>query len=216
MKKSQKQDLTGQIFGRLKVVAQDGWYITPSTGDRTAKWQCVCDCGNYKVVQVSQLRNGHTKSCGCYRKELRISKNKTQIACRIDPKQDAMNKIWRTHVTGAKARELTPLDKTRYFEIAINNCVTCGIEPEITLVAKTAYLTLCKTHNMVIDQDFADAKVIYCNGIDRIDSAKGYVDGNMQPMCQQCNIAKSDRTQEEFEEHILRAAAHISARRNKT
>ena len=33
-----------------------------------------CDCGKEKTVEESHLKTGHTKSCGCYRKELPSSR----------------------------------------------------------------------------------------------------------------------------------------------
>ena len=33
-------------------------------------WLCKCDCGNSSVVSVSDLRRGHTKSCGCLRADM--------------------------------------------------------------------------------------------------------------------------------------------------
>lgn len=53
-------DLTGQVFGRLKVVGVYGVIR------RGLWWVCECECGNYKNVSSSRLRNGVTKSCGCY------------------------------------------------------------------------------------------------------------------------------------------------------
>ena len=32
-------------------------------------WLCRCDCGKIVEVSLSHLKNGHTKSCGCYRNE---------------------------------------------------------------------------------------------------------------------------------------------------
>lgn len=32
-------------------------------------WKCQCDCGTTLLVRSQFLKNGHTKSCGCYRKE---------------------------------------------------------------------------------------------------------------------------------------------------
>jgi len=34
-----------------------------------SRWLCKCDCGNEVVVSSSDLHRGHTRSCGCYRKE---------------------------------------------------------------------------------------------------------------------------------------------------
>ena len=35
------------------------------------RWLCQCDCGNTKVVLGDKLKNGNTKSCGCYQQEFR-------------------------------------------------------------------------------------------------------------------------------------------------
>lgn len=57
-------DLTGQRFGR--------WTATRESGDRTSgriRWDCVCDCGSIKSVDCSSLLSGHSKSCGCLKKD---------------------------------------------------------------------------------------------------------------------------------------------------
>lgn len=55
-------DLTGQKFNHLTVIKRDG-----SDGRGQAKWLCQCDCGNPNLISVlgSNLRTGHTQSCGC-------------------------------------------------------------------------------------------------------------------------------------------------------
>lgn len=32
------------------------------------QWECICDCGKTVVVRQTNLRTGHTTSCGCSRK----------------------------------------------------------------------------------------------------------------------------------------------------
>lgn len=59
------KDVTGQRFTRLVVLHRDGEF----TGKKT-KWVCKCDCGNTKSVFRDSLVSGHTRSCGCLRKEL--------------------------------------------------------------------------------------------------------------------------------------------------
>lgn len=59
-----KLDLTGQKFGRLTAIK-----IDENNKTKTTKWICKCDCGNYTSVAVYNLRNGHTKSCGCITKQ---------------------------------------------------------------------------------------------------------------------------------------------------
>lgn len=54
-------DLTGYRFGKLTVLKR-----VPNKGNCTA-WECICDCGNIKIVTQSSLHSKKTKSCGCYR-----------------------------------------------------------------------------------------------------------------------------------------------------
>lgn len=57
-------NLTGQDFGRLRVLS----IIRRDVGGN-AIWKCVCICGEFTFVRVSSLKGGHTKSCGCLRRE---------------------------------------------------------------------------------------------------------------------------------------------------
>ena len=58
-------DLTGQRFGRLTVLA-----LTEARGSNGgAVWQCQCDCGAQCQVPEGNLRQGRTVSCGCVRRE---------------------------------------------------------------------------------------------------------------------------------------------------
>lgn len=77
-----KIDLTGQRFGRLVVVRENGkMYGRPA-------WLCRCDCGNKVAVGGSNLRKKRTTSCGCLYDELdrsllnilRESKNKNNTS----------------------------------------------------------------------------------------------------------------------------------------
>ncbi len=46
-------------------------------------WYCMCDCGRMKVIAGGKLRNGNSKSCGCYRNEVlaqvRLEKKKEEL-----------------------------------------------------------------------------------------------------------------------------------------
>ena len=61
-------DLIERHFGRLTVVALDGVHESPC-GTKRKMWRCICDCGNETVVSTSNLLNGTTKSCGCWKHE---------------------------------------------------------------------------------------------------------------------------------------------------
>lgn len=49
-----------------------------------------------------------------------------------------------------------------------------------------------------------------CNGIDRIDSHKGYIIDNVVPCCAMCNRMKSDYTLETFKSHIQKIHKHLN------
>lgn len=56
-------DLTGQKFGRLIVIKRS------TNKNNRVYWECICDCGNIKIVSAKLLRNGESRSCGCLRVE---------------------------------------------------------------------------------------------------------------------------------------------------
>lgn len=67
------KDLSGKRFGRLVAIKTCG--ISKGGGYR---WLCQCDCGNEKIVPVSYLTTGQTRSCGCLHTEVVIKQNKSQ------------------------------------------------------------------------------------------------------------------------------------------
>lgn len=62
-------DLTGMRFGMLTVEDFAGVKTTVSAKQtrRYAMWNCVCDCGESKVVSSVALASGGAISCGCRR-----------------------------------------------------------------------------------------------------------------------------------------------------
>lgn len=57
-------DLTGQTFTWWNVLSFAG-----RGNSYDAKWLCRCKCGVEKVVFALALRNGQSKSCGCYNRQ---------------------------------------------------------------------------------------------------------------------------------------------------
>lgn len=60
----QRKDITGEKHNRLTVISHAG-----KNSNRDSLWNCKCDCGNSVVASTYSLRSGHTKSCGCFKKE---------------------------------------------------------------------------------------------------------------------------------------------------
>ena len=62
-------DLTGQTFGRLKVLYRTEDHVSKS-GRHDVVYRCKCSCGNERDVSKSALTRGFTQSCGCLRSEV--------------------------------------------------------------------------------------------------------------------------------------------------
>ena len=58
---ARKIDILYKTFGRLFVVAFSHSDVNKSY------WKCLCTCGKFLITSGHSLRNGQTKSCGCYR-----------------------------------------------------------------------------------------------------------------------------------------------------
>lgn len=60
-------DVLGKKFGKLT-------YKAPAPDDEKRRGRCAlfsCDCGGQRVAEVSQVKNGLVKSCGCMRGQRR-------------------------------------------------------------------------------------------------------------------------------------------------
>ena len=172
----------GNRHGRLVVLARDG----VGSKKTRVKWICQCDCGAKKTILGTSLRNGNTRSCGCLDAERR--------AC-LPNGEATFNKIYYDYVRGAKKRGFEwQVTKQEFRDFVGNNCFYCGAEPSQSYGTKGSKVCF-----------------IY-NGIDRVDSARGYVLDNVVPCCRICNFAKQDKTQGEFKDWLIRAYNHWASK----
>jgi hypothetical protein len=54
-------NLQGEKFGRLVVIKR----VNKENNKKAVSWLCKCECGNERIVISENLNNGNTKSCGC-------------------------------------------------------------------------------------------------------------------------------------------------------
>lgn len=84
--------ISGLRFSRLLVLFRD-----ETNTEKRVKWTCQCDCGNIVNVDGSKLRNGETKSCGCFQKEeqsKRITKSNLVHGHNKKGQQSRTHKSW--------------------------------------------------------------------------------------------------------------------------
>ena len=58
-------DLTNKRFNKLVAISHEN--VLTGCGRKRIHWLCQCDCGNKVTVEVSNLKTGNIKSCGCSR-----------------------------------------------------------------------------------------------------------------------------------------------------
>ena len=64
---SKTDDMLGEIYGRLLVVAR---LMNRRCNKDYPYLECYCECGTITQVHRNNLRRGLTKSCGCLRREV--------------------------------------------------------------------------------------------------------------------------------------------------
>jgi hypothetical protein len=72
-----------------------------------------------------------------------------------------------------------------FSKLVTSPCDYCGRLPERTLPPSRT-------------RKYANYATFRWNGIDRIDSAKGYVEDNVVPCCKPCNELKSNKSRDKF------------------
>ena len=175
--------LKGKKFGRLtaiKRVPNDKW--------GNIMWLCKCNCGTEIITREGSLRSGHTRSCGCLRREnARMGKNR-----KLSPKLANKKRTFDIYKHSAKKRGYKfELTEEQFIGITQKDCFYCGTRPNN--IAKRILLNQRKDSD-----DF-----IY-NGIDRVDNTKDYTIDNVVPCCKICNFAKRNMSLKDFKNWIER------------
>ena len=62
--KANLDNFAGKVFGRLTTIK-----YSHMSKNSAQYWECLCSCGNTKVIARSSLLRGMSISCGCFQKE---------------------------------------------------------------------------------------------------------------------------------------------------
>ena len=156
----------GNKYGKLTVVE----FVR--TNKNTTFWNCLCECGNTKITSAHSLRRGMCKSCKiCSPKKLM-------------PIDGPYKRRWNNHCVAAKKHNRTnELTYDTFVQMVNQNCYWCGQVP-----SDVHYAYSLKRKTKGIESDVS-AKF---NGIDRLDSSRGYELDNVVSCCNMCNRMKSD------------------------
>lgn len=147
-------------------------------------YECLCSCGNTKVIHGAALTSGNTRSCGCL---ARVAASRRAL-----PEDGGViNQIILQYKRHAKTRGFNFLLTTEEVSAIVRGpCFYCGEASGNTKKTKN-----CK-------DGFRH------NGIDRVDSSMHYAADNVVSCCAICNRAKRDMAQSEFIAWAKRVAMH--------
>lgn len=153
--------------------------------------ECRCECGRTKTVSLWDLRSGKTKTCGL---------NHPFYEDRSRP---AFNTIYRDayRKRALKVGLAFTINEQEFRELTQRSCHYCGSAPSsISMVrgSRNAKRGQKRTGTLL-------SQYIY-NGLDRIDSAKGYTLDNVVPCYGVCNHAKHTMPYDEFVAWLDRVA----------
>jgi hypothetical protein len=150
-------------------------------------WLCRCECGKELRVRAGSLLGGSTKSCGCRRLRNR-KKHKNWRGY-----GDISGVIWKRYYAGAKRRGIAWQISIEYgwklFQDQGGKCALSG-EP----------LSFAGSNSVSESETTAS--------LDRIDSSKGYIEGNLQWVHKDVNIMKMDLSQVEFIDYCVKVALY--------
>ena len=139
--------------------------------NRITKWLCKCDCGNEIIVNSPYLRNGVKTHCGC----LKLSHTRKRGNC-----GNITLSFYNSVKKGAKVRNKEFNISIEYmdevFKLQQGKCALTGKD-------------IC-INSPSLKQTTAS--------LDRIDSSKGYIIGNIQFVLKHINTMKMDLSQDDF------------------
>lgn len=150
-------------------------------GKKRRLWLCHCDCGKDIWIPLCRCTRKVIKSCGCSRYR--------------PPGETGLRRIFNVYRTDAKKRDKKNFKITfeEFKTITSKNCHYCGTPPSHKIVEKNRNGTIA---------------VFYNNGVDRIDSSKGYTPDNIVPCCTLCNMIKWTLSKEAFLNHIKKILSY--------
>lgn len=165
------KDLTGLSFGKLVVISKADKPCHITSKNRGTFWKCACSCGGEKVVRSTELLNGDTKSCGCLR-HVGPFKGYGEI-----PKSVYTNiKNW-----SARSRDI-------HFDVTIEYLWELFLLQDRKCVYTGCTLNFGRSKN----------DISKTASLDRIDSSKGYIKGNVVWCHKLINVLKMDLSTESF------------------
>lgn len=224
MGKDKRIDLVGQKFGKLVVLKDEG----ERDNSNNVLWLCRCECGVEKLVSSRSLRKGLTKSCGCIQCPNLVGQrfgnllvlNKKKINKNITWECECIcgNKIYvvtanlnngHTKSCGCGFSGKNHPNFDGYGEIGksyFNNIKYSSIKRKLEFNITNEYIWYlflkqerkCALSGVELKFSTTSRSFDGTASLDRIDSGKGYVEGNLQWIHKDINFMKQEQNEKDF------------------
>lgn len=143
-------------------------------------------CNNDYISTIENFRDVRKSGNSC--QKCSNIQNKSYETLTMSESQFGI--IYSNYKSRAKSKGIEfTLDKNLFKNLIFSNCHYCNSEPNKFRIDRVK-------GSREIDNSFLS------NGIDRIDSSKGYIEGNLLSCCEDCNKAKRNLSYSQFLELI--------------
>ena len=170
----------GKTYGNWTVLD-----FAPANKSRNKMVVVQCKCGEKRTKPVNKITgNAPHKGCSQCRPDRR----------ELTPWEASARLVYGRYKNRAKANDKEfdlSIDEFKY--LTSLDCFYCGrdsLQSNVTTAKNRA--------------------PFYYNGLDRIDSSKGYTIHNIATSCNKCNVAKSNMSFEEYIEWIMTISSHMN------
>ena len=169
-------DIVGKTFDKLTVLKR-----APNRNTRQSWWLCKCECGKEKEVRGRALIGRLIKSCGCHR-------YKWEKINTIQWKgyEEISGRYWHNVKRAALIRNID-------FNISIQEAWQKFLDQNRKCALTGKELNFVRNYGRG-----KKGKGVQTASLDRIDSQRGYVSGNIQWVNVKINKLKSDFNEAEF------------------
>jgi hypothetical protein len=178
----------GRTFGHLEILDLKHVYVR---GEAEYTAICRCVCGTVKEIRLTSVRYGKTKSCGCrmrdFYQELKGSGSPHFRGC-----GDIGIAFWNRCLKGAKGRNIP-------FDLTIESAWDLFLTQDRKCALSGAPLVFggLRSESKIAARKFSVVGATTAS-LDRIDSTRGYVEGNVQWVHKVVNLMKNSLPMEEF------------------
>ncbi len=170
------EDKIGKVYGNWTIC---GVSETNSIGQNSYIVKCVC--GEQRKYTYYYLKSGLTNKCSNCRADSMAIRNIART--KYSKEEAALRSVLKAYQTTAIRRNhVFELTDEQFLSMVKLGCHYCGIDSSRGNIKSG----------------------IRYNGIDRVDSSKGYLTNNVVTCCKWCNISKSSRMSTDFYEWVQR------------